>query len=671
MPITKQQFEESGLKLINWEGGTQIIGGSGQRTPYARNVDSQALQYLQSIGVEPTKLSRVQRPGSDPRMNESIFVDPDGNNANFDWNTSGGTTFTMSGLENAYAQVGAKKAEQAEASRVQSGNAAIQAGNKADVEKYFPGYTLHNGTFMQTSQVANFQAEAAKANDPNWIPVKVGNGTAYIPKGSAGEANLPNIGTQNTANATNATAQTPAQAVNYTVPQSTNANNGVYKTWNGTNWDVFDTKGNSIDQATFQQKGLNIDHINTRDVLANQAKPSFSDYKADASTLTGSGTIPTGGGTGGVSDYSGDINGAFSSLPSAEVTGDQKKVDDTYKAIQDQITALSGEEAYQQQQEDAQGVTATKAQIRDLTAQLFALQASSGATQAQLEGRPMSMAAIVGQQGEVGRQTAIKALGISSQIQALNGNLQTAVDAVNRMVDLKYAPERAKLDALQVQLQQNRDQLSSSEKKQADALNRQYDMQQTLLANQIADEKQIKTQLLKLQADYLGAGITLDDTLESAQQKIVNSPQYKAEQAKVQKNSPNGKIPTPESPDNPENGGYDLSTVAGIVDAVKIGGDNLADIRQWLDSETKLTADSINSLIKEAEKQTGTSETSSKLTRENLSKLFGIPDDNVKTIDGFFGWPKANNKRLDELMAAIEKYQAVGKSDAEILKLMQ
>lgn len=29
MPLTKQQFEQAGLRLVSWGGGTQITGGAG------------------------------------------------------------------------------------------------------------------------------------------------------------------------------------------------------------------------------------------------------------------------------------------------------------------------------------------------------------------------------------------------------------------------------------------------------------------------------------------------------------------------------------------------------------------------------------------------------------------------------------------------------------------
>ena len=486
MAITKTQFEQSGLRLVSGPGGTQIIGAPGQRTPYAVNVDAQTLQYLTSIGITPESITKQQY--GDPNQNTFRYMDSSGQDTGTDWNTGSTNTFNMGSLDNAWTQYQQNQ----------------PAANPLPGQ---PG----SSTYGVPTPGATQDAQG------NWSSPPAPAATSFATPPTA----------QQTANALaqfgntlpNTPAQTPAQAVNYTVPQSTNANNGVYKTWNGTNWDVFDTKGNPIDQATFESKRLNIDHINTRDVLAANAKPDFSTYKANSGTLTGSGT-PTGGSTGGTQDYSGDINGAMSILPSPEVEGDKAKVDKSYQDIQDAITALGGEGAYQASQEDQTGLTAKKALLTDLQTRLQALNASTVSSQANLEGRPISMQAIVGASGELGRQNAIQANILNAQINTLQGNIQAGQDAVNRATDLKYAPVRAQLTALNVQLQQNRDALSSSEKKVADSLVMQNNMQLKLLDAQADSEKEVKNNLLDTMREYPDAGISLNDSLEVANQKV-------------------------------------------------------------------------------------------------------------------------------------------------------
>lgn len=66
-------------------------------------------------------------------------------------------------------------------------------------------------------------------------------------------------------------------------------------------------------------------------------------------------------------------------------------------------------------------------------------------------------------------------------------------------------------------------------------------------------------------------------------------------------------------------------------------------------------------------------EVPSKLTRSSVSSLFGIPDDGSDTdTNGWMpGGHETTSHKLDGIMESIKKYQDVGYSDAEILKLMQ
>lgn len=57
------------------------------------------------------------------------------------------------------------------------------------------------------------------------------------------------------------------------------------------------------------------------------------------------------------------------------------------------------------------------------------------------------------------------------------------------------------------------------------------------------------------------------------------------------------------------------------------------------------------------------------LSRENLSKFFGIADDEGKS--GWFGTGNTNKEKLDAIVSTVEKYRAVGYKDSEILKMMQ
>lgn len=71
---------------------------------------------------------------------------------------------------------------------------------------------------------------------------------------------------------------------------------------------------------------------------------------------------------------------------------------------------------------------------------------------------------------------------------------------------------------------------------------------------------------------------------------------------------------------------------------------------------------------------TGTGVSSSNLTRQKVSSLYGIPDNNEKSgIDWWkqaYGSGETNAQKLDDIMNTIKKYQDVGYTDDEILKLV-
>lgn len=84
------------------------------------------------------------------------------------------------------------------------------------------------------------------------------------------------------------------------------------------------------------------------------------------------------------------------------------------------------------------------------------------------------------------------------------------------------------------------------------------------------------------------------------------------------------------------------------------------ELEQNIRANTNLSEADIKSLVK----------TKSTLTRETISKMFKIEDNDNKS--GFLGlWGETNKEKLDNIMNAITQYQNVGYNDQEILKMMQ
>jgi len=84
------------------------------------------------------------------------------------------------------------------------------------------------------------------------------------------------------------------------------------------------------------------------------------------------------------------------------------------------------------------------------------------------------------------------------------------------------------------------------------------------------------------------------------------------------------------------------------------------ELEQNIRANTNLSEADIKSLVK----------TKSTLTRETISRMFKIEDNDKKS--GFLGlWGETNKEKLDNIMNAITQYQNVGYTDQEILKMMQ
>lgn len=201
-------------------------------------------------------------------------------------------------------------------------------------------------------------------------------------------------------------------------------------------------------------------------------------------------------------------------------------------------------------------------------------------------------------------------------------------------------------------------------------------------------------EVIQLLQKYPDAGITTSDTLESATAKIQKSKIYQNSVRLLSGNTgipPVPGTPTPTTSTTKEAepqftpakgvgatspGGqwtfdgaewkpkvaekkplnqYAITSTSGIVDAVNAGW-NIADVQAYLDADTKLTEASITSLIKGAQSALPASAPETKLTPTSVSNLYGY---------------KVGSKELNEVMNIISKYQAVGYTDAQILKMIQ
>lgn len=119
--------------------------------------------------------------------------------------------------------------------------------------------------------------------------------------------------------------------------------------------------------------------------------------------------------------------------------------------LQDLNNQLTGQAAYQQAQEAAQGIPELLKTQNDLAAQLKAITNEAAAIPLQLQkeatGRGITDTILGRQQTSRLRDNAIQALGVSSLLAASQGNLALANDLVAKAVEAKFGPIKEQITA--------------------------------------------------------------------------------------------------------------------------------------------------------------------------------------------------------------------------------
>jgi hypothetical protein len=248
-----------------------------------------------------------------------------------------------------------------------------------------------------------------------------------------------------------------------------------------------------------------------------------------------------------------DVAVAGATSASTQMTADQKALADKTAADQSNYDKLSGEistllgtatgqgqatldaetkAGVPQMQQQLQGINN---QITNKLAEFKVIQDKYAETTQAVEQRTIPMENIIGRNAEINRSLALQKNTFASEIgllqaqaQGVQGQLELAKATADRAVDLKYEDIKTQIQVKMQQLDMVRDMLTADEKKQAAALDSQYQTAQNNLSIQIANEKDKNSTLLSAMQKYPDAGISLTDTIEQANAKVVaNSAIYK------------------------------------------------------------------------------------------------------------------------------------------------
>ena len=284
-----------------------------------------------------------------------------------------------------YSQTQQTVARQQEEQRVQQLNQAIASGDTATVERLQPGYTLWNGAFVQSSSVPQLQSSGSTVQDGNVVGPDVAGlgGVAGTP---AQLTSLPGYTDPNASGAT------------YTPPGTGNANNTVYKDLQG---NIFKLDGTPIDQKTFQDMGLNVSQINTKQQLDSR--------------------------TGGQQEADNAYSGG--GMTTGRTPGEQT---DFMKAMTDRLSKIDSLVA------DIASSVQPSAEEKGVSESLNKMTESFELGMVDIEGQTSPMKAIIGQQAQLERRAGVKIKALQNKLKLLGDDRE----AKGKALEVAYNASR-------------------------------------------------------------------------------------------------------------------------------------------------------------------------------------------------------------------------------------
>ena len=191
----------------------------------------------------------------------------------------------------------------------------------------------------------------------------------------------------------------------------------------------------------------------------------------------------------------------------APVQEAQKEKSELEKRIEKSEGILATKPTRTAELEKERGIEAKRVQVTDLENQLRTIIAQQKAIPLQLQeearGRGITVGGLRPLETARLRTNAIRALGVSATLQAAQNNMATALDLIDRSIELEFGQQEAELARRREQLSFVREDLSAAEKKRAVALDRALDREE----QEIEEQKRVRTQVqnMAIQAAQAGA----------------------------------------------------------------------------------------------------------------------------------------------------------------------
>ena len=153
------------------------------------------------------------------------------------------------------------------------------------------------------------------------------------------------------------------------------------------------------------------------------------------------------------------------------------------------------------------GVKELNASLTNVNSQIQTAVAEREALRVEQQGKPVTMATIIGAQAQINAVYDSKILTLTAQANGLMGNIALAKDNAQAAVDAKYAPKLEAIKILEAQLAALQPTLTAQEKIRADAQTQMLADQKQAIADAKTEENNIQN--IMLQAAQNGADANL------------------------------------------------------------------------------------------------------------------------------------------------------------------
>lgn len=226
-----------------------------------------------------------------------------------------------------------------------------------------------------------------------------------------------------------------------------------------------------------------------------------------------------------------DINaflGSLDSLNQLTQSDNQKSLEKDRTTLESHLgdlnTQLQGRDAYNTQLESQYDVAGNTSKLKEINAQIAQKIGEYQKANLDIEGKPIPLGLLRGQQAMLQQQQAVDVGVLQGQAEALKGNLELSYNLIDRAMAMKFDPIQQQIDNTMNFLQLNSQDLSREEQKQAQKIEAVMQLRQQAL--DAAKEVQSRNRDLMLAVAQNGGDPRLVDFSKSFEENLINAAPY-------------------------------------------------------------------------------------------------------------------------------------------------